>query len=300
MTSRQAPARWLAAALVALSAVALAACGSDNKSSSSSKSGSPAGGATPLSLTIAEQGKTAKYTVPKGVSGGLVNLTLNNKGKRPHSAQLVSISGGHTAQDALKVIGSNSNKTPSWIRAQGGLGPVPPGQSQSANLNLSPGKYVVADAGGPGSSGPPAYGEFTVNSGGTTGALPKTPVSITAASPAKDKYKWQVSGALHRGSNDVTFASKGTNTLHFIGAFRVTGNPSQAAIQKALASHGKPPAFVDQKSFFTTAVLDSGKSQTTPLTLAKPGKYVLFCPLSDRDGGKPHFAEGLVTTVDVK
>jgi hypothetical protein len=27
---------------------------------------------------------------------------------------------------------------------------------------------------------------------------------------------------------------------------------------------------------------------------------VLFCPLADRDGGKPHFEEGLLKTVDVK
>jgi hypothetical protein len=294
------PARWPAVALVAVSAVALAACGSDSKSSSSSTSSSSSSGPSPLSLTIAEQGKAAKYTVPKAVKGGLVKLTLDNKGKRPHGAQLARLTGNHTAKDALKVIGSNSSKTPSWLHAEGGLGPVNPGASASANVNLTSGKYLVADAGGPGSSGPPAYSEFTVNGGGAAGSLPKTPVSITAASPAKDKYKWQISGALKPGSNDVTFASKGKNTLHFIGAFRVTGNPSQAQIEKALASNGKPPPFVDQKSFYTTAVLDGGKSQTTPLTLQKPGKYVLFCPLSDRDGGKPHFAEGLVTTVNVK
>jgi hypothetical protein len=296
--SRPAPVKWLAAALVAVCALALAACGSSSKSSSSSTSSSSSA-ATPLSLSISEQGRAAKYTAPKTVKGGLVKLTLRNDGKRPHGAQLASLGGGHTAQEALKVIASGSNKTPAWLRAQGGLGPVAPGTSQSADVNLTPGKYLVADAGGPGGGGPPAYSEFTV-SGGTAGTLPSTPVTLTAASPAKDKFKWQVSGSLKPGVNTVTFNSKGTNTLHFIGAFRVNGNPSQAQIVKALQSHGKPPAFVDQASFYNTAALDSGKAQTTPLALKKPGKYVLFCPLSDRDGGKPHFAEGLVTTVTVK
>ena len=57
---------------------------------------------------------------------------------------------------------------------------------------------------------------------------------------------------------------------------------------------------MDTSSFANTAVLDSGKSDVTPFRFSKPGKYVLFCPLSDRDGRKPHFEEGLLTTVDVK
>lgn len=299
MPPRHVPTRWLTAALLALAALALAACGSSNKSSSSSSSSSSAGPTT-LSVSISEQGKAAKYTAPTSVKGGLVKLTLANNGKRPHGAQLVSLSGGHSAQEALKVIGSNSNKTPSWIRAEGGIGQVAPGASASATVNLTPGKYVLADAGGPGSSGPPTHSEFTVTSGGATGALPSTPVTITAAAPAKDKYKWQISGALKPGTNDVTFASKGQNALHLIAAVRVKGNPSKAQIMKALASNGKPPAFVDQKSFSSTAVIDGGKTQTAPLSLRQPGKYVLFCPLTDRDGGKPHLAEGLLTTVNVK
>jgi len=296
--SRPSPARWLAALLLAVSAFAVVACGSDDKKSSSTSS-TPSSSASTLSLTISEQGKAAKYTAPKSVKGGLVTLSLKNSGKRPHAAQLAQISGGHTAQDALKVIASNSNKTPAWIRAEGGLGGVRPGQTASASLNLTPGKYVVADAGGPGGGGPPAYSQFTVT-GGTPGSLPQTPARVTAATAGKDKFKWQVSGSLKAGENDVTFASKGKDTLHLIGAFRLKKKVPKAEIIKALNANGKPAPFVDTSTFYNTAVLDGGKSQTTPVPLGKPGTYVLFCPLSDRDGGKPHFEEGLVTTVDVK
>ena len=68
---------------------------------------------------------------------------------------------------------------------------------------------------------------------------------------------------------------------------------------KALKSNGKPPAFVLGPPA-VTSVLDGGKSEVTSFSLQKPGKYVLFCPLPDRDGGKPHFEEGLLTTVTVK
>ena len=46
---------------------------------------------------------------------------------------------------------------------------------------------------------------------------------------------------------------------------------------------------------------DSGRrhSQTTTLDLKKPGQYIFFCPLTDRDGGKPHDQEGLLTVETV-
>jgi len=280
--------------LVAASAFTLAACGSSSKKSSSN-------GVTPtaLAVTIAQAGKSTKYTVPAAVKGGLVTLNVTNNAKKPHGAQLVLIRGAHSAKDALKVIGSNSSKTPSWLRGEGGIGAALPGKPATATLNLPAGKYLVVDAGGPGSSGPPGYSQFTVTPG-KNGTIPTLPTAITAANPAKDKYKWDVTGALKAGPQQVTFVSKGKQAIHLIAAFRVTGNPSKADIIKGLKSNGKPPKFVDQSSFSSTAVIDGGKSQVTPLALTKPGKYVLFCPLSDRDGGKPHFAEGLLTTVDVK
>jgi len=280
--------------LVAASALTLAACGSKSKKKSSN-------GVTPsaVAITIDSAGKSAKYTVPATVKGGLVTLNVTNKAKAPHAAQLVLLKGGHTAKEALKVIGSNSNKTPSWLRGEGGIGGVPPGQSGTATLNLPAGKYLVLDSGGPGSSGPPGYSPFTVTAG-KAGTIPTLPTTITAANPAKDKYKWEITGALKPGPNQVTFVSKGKQAIHLIVGFRVTGNPSKAAIIKAVNSNGKPPKFVDQSSFLAGAVLDGGKSQVTPLTLSKPGEYVLFCPLSDRDGGKSHSKEGLLTTVNVK
>lgn len=282
----------LAVAAILAAAAALSACGSSNSKSESAKPSS-------LSVSVAESGKGAKFTAPSSIKGGLVTLEVTNKGKRPHGAQLVLVKGGHTTQQVLKVISSDSNKTPAWGRAEGGLGEVAPGQTARATLNLPAGRYVLADAGGPGSSGPPAYAELTVK-GGKTGSLPSTPTTITAANPGKDKYDWKVSGPLKAGANRVTFDSKGKEAIHLIGAFRVKGNPSKAALIKALKSNGKPPGFVDTSSFSTSAVIDGGKSQVTPVDLQKPGKYVLFCPLSDRDGGKPHFEEGMLKTVTVR
>jgi autotransporter-associated beta strand protein len=250
-------------------------------------------------LSISGSGKTPSYTGPTSVAGGTVQLSLHNTANAPHSAQLIRVAPPHTAAEALEIIAGSSSKVPNWIRAEGGLGAVAPGTVGKAIVKLTPGKYVVADVGGPGSGGPPAQKSFTVTAG-AAGSLPSTAATVAATTAGKDKYKWRISGTLKPGQNTVRFESKGADALHLIAAARITGNPSRAQLIKALSSNGRPPSFVDTRSFTSTAVIDGGKSQITPLDLAKPGRYVLFCPLTDRDGGKPHFAEGLLTTVTVK
>jgi hypothetical protein len=287
---------WLSVAVLALvAALALSACGSSKKKYGTSGAASE----STLALTIAESGKAAKYTVPATAKGGLTKLTFANNGKAPHGAQLARIIGNHTPQEVFKIIGSG-NKVPEWLRAAGGLGPVPPGGSATATLNLDAGRYMVFDPpNGPPKGGPPAFAQFAVTAG-TPAPLPSTPTTVTADRVAKDKYRWVVAGVLKSGRQDITFVSKGKTGLHHINAFRVTGNPSKAEILKAATSNGPPPKFVDQKSFTGTAVLDGEKSQVTPLSLTGAGEWVLVCYLKDRDGGKEHSREGLLQTVQVK
>jgi len=281
-------------------AVGVAGCGS---STSSSTTASTASTQTPvmLALSISEAGKTSTFAGPASVRAGAVTLQLTNHGNAPHGAQLIRLLEGHTVAQALAVLGSESGKTPSWLRAEGGIGSAAPGASASATMLLAAGNYAVIDvAGATNSQGaPPALAPLTVTPG-PQGALPSTGTTITAAAPSKDHYKWQISGPLKAGSNEITLVSKGTSAVHELSAARITGNETTAQLVKALASHGPPPSYVDRSTISTTAALDGGKSLTTQLVLLKPGRYVLFCHQTDRDGGKPHFAEGLITTVTVQ
>ena len=276
--------------LLAISTAA-AGCGS---SSSSSKTTKP----TTLSLSIAEQGKAAKFTVPASAKGGLTTVTLTNSGKAPHGAQLILVTGGHTVAEAVKTLGANSPKTPAWMRAEGGIGGVLPGQSGTATVNLPKGTYAVVDATALGGGGTPAYAQTTLT-GGKLGTIPRQATHITGEQTGKDKYAWQIAG-LKSGVNRVEFTSKGKSSIHLAGAFKIKGNanPSLDEIKKALQSNGPPPSYVEQTSLVQTAALDGGKSLTTSLTLT-PGRYVFFCPLTDRDGGKPHFLEGMLKEVTV-
>jgi hypothetical protein len=294
------PARWAGLAALACASITLGACGS----SKSTTSAGAARGAHTLAISISESGNTALYTVPPSASGGLVTISLTNKGSMPHGAQFVLIRGNHSTQQALQALGASmkSGKTPAWLRAEGGPPAAYPHQTTSATQNLPAGKYLIADLGGP-SNGPPAYTQLAVSGAGASGSLPSAPATVTAAANGKDKYKWQLSGApLVTGQNRVTFASKGKATLHVVTLVRIVGNPSRQQIINFLKSNsnGPPPAFIDPTTFGGTAALDGGRSQVTTLSFTKPGKYVLVCPLRDRDGGKPHFEEGLFKTITVK
>ena len=230
-----------------------------------------------------------------------MTVQLANKGKTPHSAQLIRILGSHTIPQALMTLGGQPNKTPSWLHAEGGIGVAEPATTASTTVDLPAGNYAIVDIAGAqgGQGGPPAFAALTVTPG-QPGTLPANPTTVTAAAPSKDHYKWEISGPLKVGANSITFASKGSQTLHELTAVRVTRTPSTAQIVKDLGSNGPPPSYVDPTTSAQTAVLDSGKSMVTQVTLAKPGTYILLCHLKDRNGGKPHFAEGLVATVTVK
>lgn len=256
---------------------------------------------TRLSMSISEQGKTASFQAPKASKGGLVEVSLRNNGKAPHGVQFVQYTSGHTAADVQKQLGSNSNKTPEWLKAEGGVGTVAPGATGTATVNLPAGNYVLVDAAniGPSSGGPPANTTMTVSSG-ETGDLPSTPGKVVANETGKDQFAWDISG-LHTGQNDITFESKGDQALHLILAVPVKGTaPPVDQIKQDFAKNGPPPSYVDANSIQQSAVLDGGLSQTTHLNLQKPGQYIFFCPLTDRDGGKPHFEEGLLKVETVK
>lgn len=293
--------RRLCVILLILAVALLAAgCGSSKKSN-----GSTTAAAVPatLALSISESGTSAKFTAPASTKGGLVTVRLANNGKKPHGAQLERITGGHTVQDAIKATSGESNKTPEWIHAEGGIGAANPGETAAATMNLPAGKYAVVDfAGtqeGP-NAGPPAIAQMTVTPG-ASGPLSATGTTITAAAPAKDRYKWEISGPLKAGANEITFASKGKDALHHVAVLRVTADVPLAKVVKDFQKeNGPPPSYIDPSVQYATSVLDGGKSETTQLILTKPGKYIFVCHLTDHDGGKPHFAEGLITKVNVQ
>ena len=265
-------------------AVVLAGCGGGNS--------------TPVALKIgvSEQGKEASFSLPKSVEGGLVEVTLANEGKALHGLQFVRYTEGHTSKEVIEEISGEKEKTPDWIRGEGGIGGVEGGQTANATLNLEAGKFLVVDAAE--MEGKPATAEMTVTEG-DEGDLPSTDGTVTAEETGKDKYAWDVSG-LKAGKQQITFDSEGDEAIHLILAVPVKGKAhSLGKIKEDFSKEGPPPPYIDFEAAQSTAVLDGGKSQTTPIDL-KSGEYIFFCPLTDRDGGKPHDQEGLLAVEKIE
>jgi hypothetical protein len=281
-------AKWLSAT-AALAVLALAAlvtgCGSGGNSTP-----------TALKIGVSEKGKEASFALPKSVEGGLVEVTLTNEGKAPHGVQFIRVEGNHTGQEALKEIAGESEKSPDWIRGEGGIGRVEGGQTGTATVNLEAGNFLITDAAT--FEGKPATAEMKVTEG-EEGVLPSTEGTVTAEETGEDEYAWDVSG-LKAGKQQITFNSEGEKAIHLMIAVPVKGKaPPLSKIKEDFAKEsGPPPSYIDFEKAQTTAILDGGKSQTAPVDLKK-GEYIFFCPLTDRDGGKPHDQEGLLSVEKV-
>jgi hypothetical protein len=246
-------------------------------------------------MGVSENGKEASFSVPKSVEGGLVEVSLTNEGKAPHGVQFIRVEGNHTGQEALEEISGESEKAPDWIRAEGGIGRVEGGETGTATVNLQAGNFLITDAAT--FEGKPATAEMKVTEG-DEGDLPSTDGTVTAEETGKDKYAWEVSG-LKAGKQQITFNSEGEKAIHLIIAVPVKGKaPPLSKIKEDFAKEGPPPSYVDFEKAQQTAILDGGKSQTAPVDLTK-GEYIFFCPLTDRDGGKPHDQEGLLSVEKV-
>jgi hypothetical protein len=103
---------------------------------------------------------------------------------------------------------------------------------------------------------------------------------------------------LKAGQNTFTFDSKGDDALHHVIAAPIKGDATIEDVKRALESNAGPPP-IDQNGIVGTAVIDGEKDEVTSLDL-KPGRYAFICFLTDRDGGKEHFKEGLLAEQEIK
>ena len=288
-TTRNVPALG-ALALVAASLV-LGACGEDDEAE-------PAAAATPnkLAITASEAGKQLRLSVPRSVPAGLVTVELKNTGKVFHEAQLIRLDHGHTPDEALRVIAAEGAPSPAWIHAAGGTGPAPPHGSSSATQRLSPGKYIVYDAPFQNQGQGLKFGvaSFEVKGEAVRGGLPTGSAKVEAY-----EYGFRASG-LRTGNNTIEFSNTGEEAHHLIAAPYKSG-ATLAAVRKAFArdqSGAEPPLDFEHTSY--TARIDGGTTQITELQLDKPGKYALLCFVSDRKGGPPHVAQGMIAEATVR
>jgi hypothetical protein len=101
---------------------------------------------------------------------------------------------------------------------------------------------------------------------------------------------------LSAGKTEIAFENTGAQPHHLLAA-PLLGDKTAKDVEAAFKSEGKPP--FDEEGFLSTAVVEGGEGQLVTLDL-KPGRYVLFCFITDRQGGPPHALKGMVDEVEVR
>jgi Copper binding proteins, plastocyanin/azurin family len=272
--------RVVLSALVAVLAVALlAACGDEEDTQA-------------LTFTISEQGKGSKITGPKSAETGVAEITLRNDNrKREADLQLIRVEGDRSAEEVIEGLekAMKGQPFPGWFFGGGGVGTSPAGQSSTVTQVLEPGTYYAID---------------------TEGSLPdpKSLAAVEVSGEASDEeveddatvsafeYGFEADG-LDSGKTEIAFENSGTQPHHLLIS-EITGDNTAQDVEQAFKSEKGPPP-LSQKNSQSTAVIEAGETQLVTLDL-KPGRYALYCFITDRQGGKPHALKGMVDEVEVQ
>ena len=282
-----------------LGSLSLAACGGDDDEGGSSE---PAAAAKPtaISLTATEQGDRVSLKLTGEPKPGPATISFTNDGKAEHEAQLLRTEGDHSQKEMLAALeGAGSGKPiPEWLRAAGGPGPIKPGSSTAVDVTLEPGTYYALDTGtteGEG-GGKPFYAlgaltRFEVSGEKAGGKLPAAEATVSAK-----EYSFDAQG-LKAGPNKIAFDNVGAEPHHMIVAPMAPG-ATLADVKKFFRTEKGPPP-LNFEEVVGTSVIDGGTAENVELEL-KSGKYALLCFISDRAGGPPHVAKGMISEATVE
>ncbi len=266
-------------AAAALASVAFAACGDDESDQT-------------LTFTLSGEGKAATFEAPESAEAGLAEITLQNEGEKAGDLQLIRVEGDRSPEEVVEGLGKamKGQAFPEWFFAAGGTGPVVAGQSATVTLVLEPGTYYAFDTDG----GAPPKPEDAV-SVEVSGESSDEEIEADATIEAVD-YGFEGEG-LTAGNSEVAFENTGAQPHHIVYA-PLTGDATAEDVETFFKSEkGKPP--FEEKDTKNTAVIEGGESQLIDLELKK-GRYVLLCFITDRDGGPPHVAKGMIDEVEVE
>lgn len=296
-----APKRFLALLAAAALCIVPAACGDDDDSSTGGGSAESTEAASVTFKTTETADGRVKIDGPKTIEAGVVEITLDNSAnKGPHDAQILRVEGDHSAKETMEasVASDEGEPIPEWITDGAGVGTVKPGETATVTQVLEPGKYYLFDTESGGGNAPPnatkgGIAEFEV-SGEGGGELPEADATITA-----EDYSFEGSG-VKPGKNRVLFENAGKE-LHHLIAMPLAKGATFAEVEKMFKSNQEPkgPPPVDFENGVGTAVIDGGQEQIVELDFKK-GKYALVCFITNRDGGPPHVAMGMIDELDVK
>lgn len=272
------PLRYAVACLAAVPiAVGLIACGDEEETQS-------------ITFTLSGDGKGAKLSGPSSAETGLAEITLKNESNRDGEAQLIRVEGDHAAEEVVEGLeaATEGKAFPDWFFAGGGVGATSAGESQTVTQVLEPGTYYAFDT----------EGQLDAASAPAVEVSGDASDETVEADETIDAFEYGFEAeSLSPGEVEVAFDNTGTQPHHLLAA-QLNGETTVDDVERFFKNEkGKPP--FEEKGFQSTAVIEGGEGQLVTLDL-EPGRYVLFCFISDRKGGPPHALKGMVDEVEVE
>ena len=268
------------ACLIALTAaLALAACGDSEDSQE-------------LSFTVESKGKSSVVTAPETAEAGLAEITLTNDSDAEADLQLIRVEGDRKAEEVVEGLGEaiQGKAFPEWLFTAGGVGSLEPGESATVTQVLQPGNYYAFNTSG-GPPSPQAAGVTEVTGEKSDEEIEGGEATVDAA-----EYVFNAE-TLPSGATEIAFDNIGAQPHHLI-ASPIKGDATAEDVEKFFKSEeGAPP--LEEKGTKSTAVLEGGEGQLVTLDL-EPGRYALYCFITDREGGPPHVFKGMVDEVEVE
>ena len=240
---------------------------------------------------------------PTSVEAGLVEVRLKKSAKAPADAQIYRVEGEHSAKELVeKALESpDGAPTPAWAHAAGGAGRTAPGKTGFAAQILGPATtFSTPRPAKKRTRSPTPRTEESPRSRSPARRMarsrPPTP-RITAGAPKEYRF---TSTGLEAGTNRLTYDNKGEQAHHVVAfPFREGATLEQVKRTFHIRGRAKGPTSVDFERSRSTAVTDGGTKIVTDLELER-GRYALVCFISDRKGGPPHVAKGMIAEAKIK
>lgn len=259
-------------------AVGLPACGDED--------------AQTLTFTLSSRGREVEIAAPDSADTGLTEITLENNANREGDLQLIRVEGDHSANEVVQGLGKamKGQAFPDWFFAGGGIGITAPGASQTVTQVLEPGTYYAFDTSG----GPPD--PRTAVAVKVDGESSEDEIAGPDATVSAVDYGFEAED-LTAGTTEIVFENIGAQPHHLIASQLIGDATAEDVEQFFKTEKGKPP--LSDRGTQSTAVVEGNESQLVTLDL-KPGRYVFYCFISDRQGGPPHALKGMVDEFEVE
>lgn len=259
-------------------AVGLLACGDED--------------AQTLTFTLSGRGRAVQIAAPDSADTGLTEITLENNANREGDLQLIRAEGDHSANEVVQGLGKamQGQAFPDWFFAGGGIGTTAPGASQTVTQVLEPGTYYAFDTSG-GPPDPRAAVAVEVTGESSDDEIPESDTTVSAVD-----YGFEAEG-LTAGTTEIAFENIGAQPHHLIASQLIGDATAEDVEQFFKTEKGKPP--LSDRGTQSTAVVEGNESQLVTLDL-RPGRYVFYCFISDRQGGPPHALKGMVDEFEVE